>query len=101
MRLAVLSFAALGLAACVGTPPVEKVAAEVAAIGACDSLPAGVMCDCVISTAHAAIPTTKVERSRDDTGSRLGRGSVGQTDERVPVAIAAAKQSCAAGKAVG
>lgn len=101
MRFAVLSFAALGLAACVGTPPVEKVAAEVQAAGACDSLPAGATCDCVISTAHTMIPSIKVERSNDDTGSRLGRGSVGQTDERIPAAIAAAKQSCASGKAVG
>lgn len=97
MRFAVLSLAAFALAACVGTPPVEKIAAA----GACDSLPEGATCDCVISTAHTMIPTIKVERSKDDTGSRLGRGSVGQTDERIPVAIAAAKQSCAAGKAVG
>jgi hypothetical protein len=101
LRLMAGGIAALALGACVGTPPVEKIAAEVAAAGACDSLPAGVACDCVITTAHAMIPSIKVERSKDDTGSRLGRGTIGQTDERVPLAISAAKQSCAAGKAVG
>jgi hypothetical protein len=102
MRLAALSFAALlGLAACTGAPPVEQVAAEIEAAGACEALPAGVTCDCVIATAHATLPSIRVERGKDDTGSRLGRGTVGQGDERMPLAIAAAKQSCAAGKAVG
>lgn len=101
LRLMAGGIAALALGACVGTPPVEKVAAEVAAAGACDSLPAGVTCDCVISTAHTMIPTIRVERNKDDTGSRLGRGTIGQTDERLPMAIEAAKQSCATGKAVG
>ena len=89
------------LASCVGTPSMDKVAAEVEAAGACKSLPAGVTCDCVVSTAHASIPTTKVERSKDDTGSRLGRGTIGATDPRVSIAIDSAKKSCAAGKAVG
>lgn len=101
MRLASLSFAALGLAACVGTPPVERVAAEVEASGACVGLPAGVTCDCVTSTAHALIPSMKYERSQDDTGSRLGRGSIGGPDPRVAPAIEAARSSCASGKAVG
>ncbi|MFT3723198.1 MAG: hypothetical protein QM773_06385 [Hyphomonadaceae bacterium] len=101
MRLAVLSLAALGLAACVGTPPVERVAAEVEASGACKNLPEGVSCECVTTTAHTLIPTMKYERSKDDTGSRLGRGSIGGADPRVAPAIEAAKASCAAGKAVG
>ncbi len=101
MRLVVLSLAALGLAACVGTPPAERIAAEAEALGACKSLPEGVTCDCVVSTAQATIPTMKYERSKDDTGSRLGRGSVGQGDPRVVPAIEAARQSCASGKAVG
>ena len=99
--LAAISPMIVGLAACTGAPPVEQVTADIQAAGACQSLPAGVTCECVISTAHAALPTIKVERNKDDTGSRLGRGSVGQGDERLPLAIAAAKQSCAAGKAVG
>ena len=41
--------------------------------------------------ACAAFRRIKVERSKDDTGSRLGRGSIGQADPRVPVAIVAAK----------
>jgi hypothetical protein len=101
MRLAVVSFVALGLAACVGTPPVERVAAEVEASGACKGLPEGVSCECVTSTAHTLIPTMKYERSKDDTGSRLGRGSIGGSDPRVAPAIEAAKASCASGKAVG
>jgi hypothetical protein len=106
MKIAVLSLAALlvpvmGLAACVGTPPAERVAAEAEAVGACESLPQGVTCDCVVSTAQTIIPTMKYERSKDDTGSRLGRGSVGQGDPRVAPALEAAKQSCASGKAVG
>jgi tRNA(Ile2) C34 agmatinyltransferase TiaS len=101
MRLTALSVAALAFASCVGTPPVEKVAAEAEAAGACKALPEGVTCDCVISTAHASIANTKVERSKDDTGSRLGRGAIGTGDARVPVAIEAARHSCSAGKAVG
>jgi hypothetical protein len=99
--LSAFGLAAAGLAGCVGAPSIDKVAAEVEASGACRSLPAGVTCACVISAAHDAVPTIKIERSDDDTGSRLGRGTVGQGDERLPLAIAAAKQSCAAGKAVG
>ncbi len=107
MRLAVTSFTAaclaLGtLASCVGTPPIERVMAEIEASGACTSLPEGVTCDCVASTAHTLIPSMHVDRNADeDTGSRLGRGTIGQSDPRVPLAIDAAKQSCAAGKAVG
>ena len=101
MRSVVLSLAALGLAACVGTPPAERIAAEAEALGACKSLAPGVTCECVISTAQATIPTMKYERSADDTGSRLGRGSVGQGDPRIAPAIDAAKQACASGKAVG
>ena len=106
MRLTVLSLAALaipvmGLAACVGTPPVERISAEAEALGACKSLPEGVTCDCVVSTAQTIIPTMKYERSQDDTGSRLGRGAVGQGDPRVAPALEAAKHSCASGKAVG
>ncbi|HVY89544.1 MAG TPA: hypothetical protein VG942_11795 [Hyphomonadaceae bacterium] len=100
MRLAVISFAAFSLAACVGTPPVERVASEVEALGACKALPEGVTCECVTTTAHTLIPTMKYERDKDDTGSRLGRGKIGGGDPRIPPAIEAAKQSCAAGKAV-
>ena len=101
LSLAAAAFASMALASCVGTPPIERVVAEVEASGACQSLPDGVTCDCVTSTAHALIPTMKYERSKDDTGSRLGRGTVGEPDPRVPLAVTAAKQSCAAGKAVG
>ena len=105
MRLVALFLAAAvaltGLVSCVGTPPIERVVAEINATGACEKLPEGVTCECVTTTAHTLIPTIQVERSQDDTGSRLGRGAVGLTDPRVSVAIDAAKQSCAAGKAVG
>jgi hypothetical protein len=102
MRVAVTLFAALALAACVGTPPIERVAAQAETTGACTSLPDGVTCECVISTAHAAIPTTSAPRiSSEETGSRTGRGTMGVSDPRVAVALANAKQSCAAGKAVG
>jgi hypothetical protein len=99
--LAATAMALTGLAACVGTPSADKVAAEVTAAGVCESLPAGVSCACVTTTAHSLIPTIKVERSKDDTGSRLGRGSVGQVDERMGPAIAEAREICATGKAVG
>jgi hypothetical protein len=101
MKFAALTFAALLLAACNGTPAADQVAAEVQSAGACVALPDGVTCDCVVSTAQTLIPTIKVERSKDETGSRLGRGTAGQGDKRVPLAIEAATQSCAAGKAVG
>ncbi len=101
MRLAGLSLVALSLAACVGTPPVERIAAEVEASGACKGLPEGVTCECVTTTAHTLIPGMKYERSQDDTGSRLGRGSIGAADPRVAPAVEAARASCASGKAVG
>ncbi len=101
MRFAVLTLAAFALAACNGTPQADKVAAAVESAGACVALPEGVTCDCVVTTAQSLIPSMKVERSKDETGSRLGRGTVGQSDPRVPMAIEAATQSCAAGKAVG
>jgi hypothetical protein len=101
MRLTVLSLAAFALASCVGTPAIERVAAEVESSGACESLPEGVTCDCVVSSAHSVIPSITAPRSKDDTGSRLGRGTIGASDPRVAIAIEQAKQSCAAGKAVG
>jgi len=101
LSLAAAAFASMALVSCVGTPPIERVFAEVEASGACQSLPEGVTCDCVTSTAHTLIPAMKYERSKDDTGSRLGRGTIGEADPRVALAIDAAKQSCAAGKAVG
>ncbi len=99
MRLAATLIAAIAVASCVGTPPVEKVAAY-AEGGACKALPEGVTCDCVISTAHAEIPNIKVDRSSDETGSRLGRSTIGALDPRIAVAVENAKKSCAAGKAV-
>jgi hypothetical protein len=101
MRFAVLTLAAFALASCAGTPTNDKVAAAVESAGACKALPEGVTCDCVVSTAQSLVPSMKIERSKDETGSRLGRGTVGQSDPRVPLAIEAATQSCAAGKAVG
>ena len=80
---AVLAIPVMGLAACVGTPPTERIAAQAEMLGACKALPEGVTCDCVVSTAEATIPTMKYERSQDDTGSRLGRGAVGQADPRI------------------
>lgn len=102
MRLAVTLLAGLALAACVGTPPVERVAAQAEAVGACKALPEGVTCDCVISTAHASLPGMPMPRiSGENTGSRLGSGTVGASDPRIALAIENAKQSCASGKAVG
>ena len=102
MRLAVLPLALFALASCVGTPPIERVTAEAEAAGACVKLPEGVTCDCVISTAHTLIPTMRYDRNAaEDTGSRLGRGTIGAADPRVAMALDAARQSCAAGKAVG
>lgn len=102
MRLAVTPFALLALAGCVGTPPIDRVTAEAETSGVCASLPEGVTCDCVVSTAHTLIPTMRYDRNADeDTGSRLGRGTIGSSDPRVAPALEAAMQSCAAGKAVG
>ncbi|OYW41829.1 MAG: hypothetical protein B7Z38_06815 [Rhodobacterales bacterium 12-64-8] len=102
MRLAVIPFALLALAGCVGTPPIDRVTAEAEASGACAALPEGVTCDCVVSTAHTLIPTMRYDRNAaEDTGSRLGRGTIGAPDPRVAPALEAARQSCAAGKAVG
>jgi hypothetical protein len=102
MRLAVLPFALFALAGCVGTPPLERVTAEAETSGACVALPEGVTCQCVVSTAHTLIPTIRYDRNAaEDTGSRLGRGTIGSSDPRVAMALEAARQSCAAGKAVG
>jgi hypothetical protein len=102
MRLAVIPFALFSLAGCVGTPPVDRLTAEAEASGVCTALPEGVTCDCVVSTAHTMIPTMHYDRNAaEDTGSRLGRGTIGSSDPRVAPALEAARQSCAAGKAVG
>jgi len=102
MRLLVASFALIALAGCVGTPPADRIMAEAQASGVCEKLPEGVTCDCVVSTAQTLIPTMSYNRNAaEDTGSRLGRGTIGAADPRVAPALEAARESCAAGKAVG